>query len=371
MKKLLVAISVFGLTMMPFMVYGQPVATGTVVMQSEQTATDVPPVSQALVPEGDFALELAAALELGTPMTDVQAEDMLTAVGITPENGWIADYPMTPIVVGELLNAVVTASAANRISMGQDEALQAFQSLTAEFGLSILPGTDQYAQSQAPPSGEYVQPAVVDNYYYEEGPPVVTYYAPPQDYYYLYSWVPYPFWYSSFYFPGFFILRDFNRTVVGHFSGHPYHHVITNHVSNRSLHRYVRAAPTMKPTGRSFRTSPTRSRRPGSHVARRSAAPIFNPSSARGKAGSVITGTTGRRFAGEGRNVSVPSGRSVNRPSQRLGRSFRSPSRSFAAPRSSFGESHGRALGGLQGRSFSESHGGGFGGSHGGGGFRR
>jgi hypothetical protein len=371
MKKLLVAIPVFGLTMMPFMVYGQPVATGTVVMQSEQTATDAPPVSQVLVPEGDFALKLAAALELGRPTTDVQAEDMLTAVGITPKNGWIADYPMTPIVIGELQNAVVAASAAQTIPVGQEEALQAFQSLTAEFGLSILPGTDQYAETQPPPSGEYVQPAVVNNYYYEEGPPVVTYYAPPQDYYYLYSWVPYPFWYSSFYFPGFFILRDFDRTGVGRFHGRPYHHVITHRSSDRRIHGYVRVNPTMKPSGRGFRTSPTRRPRFGSPEARKGATSIFNQSFERGRPGSAITGTTGRRFGGEARNFRVPSGRSFNSPSEGLGRSLGSRSRSSIPPRSPFGGSHGAAFGSFQGRSSGESHGGRFGGFHGGGGSRR
>jgi hypothetical protein len=317
MKELLVIMLAFGLTMIPFMVYGQPAGVGTAVPESEQTATDAPPVSQVLVAEGDFALRLAAALQLGAPTTDVQAEDMLTAVGITPRNGWIADYPMTPVVIGELQNAVVAASAAETISMGQDDALQAFQSLADEFGLSILPGTDQYGEAQPPPPGEYVPPAVVDDYYDEEGPPVVTYYAPPQDYYYLYSWVPYPFWCTGFYFPGFFILRDFDRTVVGHFHGRPHRHVITNHAFDRRLHRYGRVDPAPKPFGRGFRTSPPRGSRLGSPGAGRGATSIFNHGFERGRPGRAATGTTLGRFGGGGRNlawVCHPGEASTGRP---------------------------------------------------------
>ena len=87
MTKLLVTILAFGLLLMPFTVYGQSVQKAMIPSQSEQTATEAPPVSQNLVPEGDFALKLAAALDLGTPTTEVQAEDMLTSVGIEPHNG--------------------------------------------------------------------------------------------------------------------------------------------------------------------------------------------------------------------------------------------------------------------------------------------
>ncbi len=95
--------------------------------------------------------------------------------------------------------------------MGKDEALQTFEGLTAEFGLAIVPGPEQYAEGQPPSGSEYVPPPVIDEYYYNEGPPVVTYYPPPWDYYYLYGWVPYPFWCSGFFFPGFFILNYFHH----------------------------------------------------------------------------------------------------------------------------------------------------------------
>jgi hypothetical protein len=71
-----------------------------------------------------------------------------------------------------------------------------------------------------------LNPEDLDNYYYEQGPPVVTYYEPPEPYYYLYSWVPYPFWSTDFYFPGFFVLNNFHRRLF--FNRQPYfvaHHI--------------------------------------------------------------------------------------------------------------------------------------------------
>jgi hypothetical protein len=111
--------------------------------QSNQMTTGAPPVAQPLVPEGDFALKLVPTLKLGTPNSEAQAEDMLTSVGITPKNGWIAEYPVTPIIIGELQDAIVAASDANKLPMGKDEALNAFQNLIAEFGLGFACSSDK------------------------------------------------------------------------------------------------------------------------------------------------------------------------------------------------------------------------------------
>ena len=229
MKKLLISVITVGFLMLPLMVYAQ----------SEQRVTGVPPVSQALVSEGDFALELATALRLGTPSDEAQAEDMLTSADVTPKNGWIADYPVTPNIVGELQDAVANAADSRKLPMGKDEALKAFQDLTTEFGLAILPGSSgEYAENQPQPN-----PAVIDNYYYDEGPPVVTYYPPPSDYYYLYAWVPYPFWCSGFFFSGFFVLNDFDNVVVVNHHGHHGHHKITNHFINPKTRTVTRVDP--------------------------------------------------------------------------------------------------------------------------------
>ncbi len=407
MKKLFITVLAFGLLMAPFAVYGQPAQIAMVVGQSGQIATDAPPVSQALIPEGKFALQLASALQLGTPATEAQAEDMLTAVGIEPQNGWIADYPVTPAIMGELQDAVAASAAAYKIPMGKDEALQAFRDVATGFRLAISPGTDRYTQSQSPTTDEYVEPSTVDDYYSEEGPPVITYYAPPPDYYYLYSWVPYPFWYSSFYFPGFFILNDFDFTVAGHYYSHRFHHVITNHFFDRRRHEYLRVDPRRGSHLRTFRRHA-----PGfnSPRIRRDARSVFNRNfkrerprtAARRFEGSVRQGTAGRAFRRprgferqgpimrrpsirRSGNLGAASGKSFRRPSEGFRRSFRaemprnpasrgsfsrpsreitrsfsSPSRSFSVPRSSFGSFGGRHDG------F-----GGFGGFHGGAGFRR
>jgi len=222
-----------------------------VYAQSDQMPTGPPPVAQPLVPEGDFALRLATALKAGTPDNEAQAEDMLTSVGIEPRNGWIADYPVTPDIIGELENSVATAADAKKLPMAKDEALKAFQDLTTELGLAVAPGSGQYAESKPPTSSDYVSPPVINNYYYEEGPPVVTYYSPPPDYYYLYAWVPYPFWYSGFFFHGFFALRDFHRVViVGHRRC-----LVSNHFFDHKTKRVSKIDPGRRRTGETFRTA--------------------------------------------------------------------------------------------------------------------
>jgi hypothetical protein len=316
--------------------------------QSTGTVTQPSPISQSLVPEGDFATRLATALKLGKPETEVQAEDMLTLVGIAPKNGWIADYPMTPIIIGQVQNAVIAAAALKKLPMGKDEALQAFQRLTGEFGLSVAPG--QYAETPPPASSEYVPPPVINDYYYEEGPLIVTYYPPPWDYYYLYAWVPYPFWCSGLFFPGFFILNDFH-----HF--HHGHHLISNHFIDPKTNVSLRVDPTTRTIGAAATLSAggTRSLGFASPQARKGATSIFNRS-ANGRLSQP--GNTGRQYRGF-QNPSSGSGRSISRSSS-------SPSSSsFSAP-STGGRSY---FGGYRGGGYSGgSHGGGgFGGSHGGG----
>jgi len=387
MKKLLAIAAVLGLMIIPFVAYAQSGQAGPIATQPEGAAAKAPPVSQELIPEGEFALKLAIGLKLGTPTAEVQAEDMLTAVGIAPKNGWIADYPMTPIIIGQVRNAVVAAAALNKIPVGKDEALQTFEGLTAEFGLAIVPGPEQYAEGPPPSGSEYVPPPVIDEYYYAEGPPVVTYYPPPWDYGYLYGWVPYPFWCSGFFFPGFFVLNDFHHFHHNH-DFHHGNHLISNHFIDRKTQTSLRVDPTTRTAG----TAATRTHKgTGSHgfaspEARKAAASISNRSLATARS-AALTGTGGRRYGGAvprtatggrafgqlgntGRQYRsfqgawTGAGRSFSRPP---GGSFGSPSgRSFSAPsmggRSSSGGFHGG--GGFPGGSHG---GGGFGGSYGGG----
>jgi hypothetical protein len=253
---------------------------------TNQMSATSPPVAQPLVPEGVFAVQLAEALKIGQAQNEVQAENMLSAIGIEPKNGWIADYPVTPDIVGEIERSVAASVEARKLEMGKDPAQKALENLLAKLGLNVMLAssspsaraastgnatiykyidengapyyTDRYElipkeyrdqfqtiREEAPPqlsvepAGEEAEtqvnnfatnpnPEVINNYYYSDGPPVVTYYAPPTPYYYLYAWVPYPFRCSGFFFPGFFILRDFHRHVI--VNRHPF--VVTNHLVN-------------------------------------------------------------------------------------------------------------------------------------------
>lgn len=185
-----------------------------IVAQSEYAHAGQPPIGQPLIREGDFAVKLAGALSLGTSRDEVEAENQLSAAGITPKNGWIADYPVTPDIIDELYKAVHETASSGKIQLSVDLALQRFNDVVSQAGLPVdtQPGAKtESPELPAPPS--YPNPAVINNYYQTEGPPAVTYYAPPPDYAYLYGWVPAPFWSFGFWFPGFFILHDFHRPL--------------------------------------------------------------------------------------------------------------------------------------------------------------
>jgi hypothetical protein len=324
MKKLLVAMISLAFLLVPAMVY----------TQSEQLASNAPPVSQPLVPEGDFALKLAMGLKLGTPTSEAQAEDMLSSVGIAPRNGWIADYPVTPDIIGELRNAVAAAADAQKLSVGKEEALEAFQDVTAEFGLAVVPGSPgQYAENQP-----QMSPTAIGDYYYDEGPPVITYYPPPWDYYYLYAWVPYPFWWGGFYFPGFFCLNDFHRVV---FVGHR-RCVVSNHFFDHKTKRVSTIDPVRRGTREAFRTADiSRNRGFNSTEAKRGAASIFERSIGRGSSIDGRTATTGNSAGKNHSSVGKQNGTSLQGSAAREGRSFNSPSvtsgRSFSQSSTSSG----------------------------------
>ena len=174
-----------------------------------------PPIAPPLVREGDFAAKLALALGVAATEDEIEAESQLGALGIAPRNGWIADYPITPDIIGELQLTVSDAVTSGKLSMSSDEASKRLFDVTVELGLAVKP----YAQTEISPaeqsgSDNYPSNTEINNYYYSSGPPVVTYYAPPQDYYYLYAWVPSPFWWFGFWFPGFYVLNDFHKVVV-------------------------------------------------------------------------------------------------------------------------------------------------------------
>jgi hypothetical protein len=233
MKNLVAAIMALSWLLFPFVASAQ----------SEEPGAQTPPVEQSLVPEGDFALKLVPALKMGTAENEAEAADMLSSVGITPRNGWIANYPVTPDLIGELEKAIIAAADAKKLPIGKDEALKAFQNLTAEFGLeAISESSDEYVQTRSKGYAEYPDSTVINNYYYDVGPPVVTYYPPPWDYYYLYAWVPYPFWWHGFHFGGFFVLHDFHRVVHVHKKVG----VVSNHVTHPITKKVVTIDPVKR-----------------------------------------------------------------------------------------------------------------------------
>ena len=177
-----------------------------------------PPVAQTLVREGDFAIKLAVELNLGNPENEAAAEDILARSGISPLNGWISDYPITPEIVGQIGDSITTASGEGKLSMSAGEATKGLYSLASQMNLPTPAGQSagttvagKTLSGTAPE--ENANPMVVNNYYYNEGPPIVSYYPPPADYVYLYDWVPYPAAWFGFWFPGFFICHNFTHTV--------------------------------------------------------------------------------------------------------------------------------------------------------------
>lgn len=317
--------------------------------QTDQPAVAGPPLSQPLVREGTLATKLADVFKVGTPANEAAAESALTAVGIAPRNGWIGDYPVTPDIVGELQSSVSQAAESGRLTMGKEAALKTFRDVITGYSLSVK--ADNVGQVTGnTPAVPYPDTAVINNYYYDEGPPVVTYYAPPPDYWYLYSWVPYPFWWSDFWFPGFFVLADFDIVIHGHgyyhHDGHGRDEFISNHfrdpgtgsmsridpanrahggtITNRGGSRWStlsaqRSAAAIYSHGRSF----TMSRSSGTP------APSFGaPSRNYGRAG-VSTLPGGRTYSDRG----YYNGRTFSQPTYRMpyggGRSFNVPSRGW------------------------------------------
>ena len=222
--------------------------SGQAYAQPGSAPDERPPVAQPLVREGDLAVKLTKALNLGTPANEAEAESILGSVGIVPRNGWIADYPVTPDIIGELQTSVAEAAAAGKLAMGKDAALNATREVIEGYHLSIRTDVPVQGGSTAPGTN-YPESPVINNYYYDEGPPVVTYYAPPPDYAYMYTWVPYPFWWWNFWYPGYFILVDFHVPVYWYGYGTVY---VSNHYRDVSTGGIVRIDPANRARGGTY-----------------------------------------------------------------------------------------------------------------------
>jgi hypothetical protein len=302
MKRLLSVVLAAGLLLVPL-------AYNTQAMPDTRTP---PPVAQPLVREGDFAASLAETLGLGTASSEAEAENMMTSAGIAPKNGWLADYPVTPDIVGELQDAVASAADSGQVKMTRAEAVKAFQTLTTDYGLPVvreapvvLGDQAQYNENPAPEgSDQYQAPTVIEDYYYEEGPPVVSYYQPPWDYNYMYSWVPYPFWWGGFAFSGFFVLSDFhcfNNFHHGNFhhgNFHRFHNgrgLVSNHVVNHNTNRVSVINPARRASGSNAMVAANRTGQRGftSQADKTGAASIMGRSQQRPIASNRSSATSG------------------------------------------------------------------------------
>ena len=310
--------------------------------QAEWTTENPPPVAPTLVREGDFAISLVSALDMGTTENETEAETLLASAGIAPKNGWISDYPVTPDILGELGDTVAAAADSYRLSMDKIEALEVLDSVSADLGLDVLSRED----GETPPStsSQYTGPTVINNYYYREGPPVVTYYPPPADYLYLYAWVPYPFWCNSFYFSGFFILHDFHKVVgIGNRTV-----VVSNHFFHRHHRRFYKIDPAKRRGGRSFRgvAKSSQSKRLATAEVQRGALSILQRSHERlasqrrlvnrnrpiSKSPRGFNGGTRTEIARQKRSFAASTGASVRAfPRQNTQKGLRNSARSFTA----------------------------------------
>lgn len=209
-----------------------------------QADTSSPPVAQTLVPVGVFAMQLSEALKLGSVQDEAKAEELLSSLGIEPQNGWLAEYPVTPDVLGDVEKGISVASDKGKIKLTKDQVLKLVGDVKAKLGFDVNPGpnapaglierpgnktiysytdregvihfTDDYDSipkeyqenakivtestlhqilgvkgggATEAPGPQYMansNPEDINNYYFVQGPPLVTYYAPPDPYYYLY-----------------------------------------------------------------------------------------------------------------------------------------------------------------------------------------
>ena len=201
MKKLTAAIAIVFLFCITVISYAQP-------EQNEQKAPDVPQVR-----EGNFAVKLVEVLKLGTAKSEAEAENILASAGIAPKNGWIADYPLTPDIIGEVRRAIGAALDSGKIAMKREEALKSVQILIDDqWRMAAAPGKEQETASGGYPPNTY---GGYDPYSYNPEPYYSPYYPPYYSYPYYYGYYPYPYLYPYPFFRGGFGVRGFRGGFGG------------------------------------------------------------------------------------------------------------------------------------------------------------
>ena len=250
MKRMLVIFLGVSLALAPF----------TASVNAQSSTSQRPPVEQPLVREGDFAIELATALNLTKAHDEAAAESSLAAINIAPRNGWISDYPMTPDIIAEVRASSARSAAAGSLNMSEADAGSTVDRIGVAMNLPVKVAGEGYAYESgssseyssgsagAPPeASEYMEPSEVEQYYDDYGPPIVSYYPPPWEYGYLYDWVPWSFWWGGWGFGGFFVLNDFDRPLFFHHGRH--HHggkFVSNHIRDPVNNGFVRVDPAMR-----------------------------------------------------------------------------------------------------------------------------
>lgn len=181
-------------------------------------------ISPTLAPESELALRLAFAFGIVNTNNAIEAEDRLAEQGISPSVGWIDFLPVTPLTLSELQVAIGAAANEGRLPtvVNDVEAFGIFNQVVDEFGLA-------YSMQAAGATAPVPNQTDIDNYYAANGAPIYTYYAPPAAYFGLYTWLPCPFYFGSFWWPGYWMLRDFHRPYI--WRGHAVY--ISNHYMGR------------------------------------------------------------------------------------------------------------------------------------------
>ena len=176
----------------------RPPVEGGYYSRSGQTQQGSRSTQRSFVREGWFAMKLAEALKIGPVKSEAEAGRMLASVGIAPQNGWIADSPVTPDIIEELQNAIAAAADSGTIAMNRAEAIKMFEDLIIEI-------ESQYARVEPPPIRKpYFWP-----YYY------------PYPYYYGYL-DPYPYYYPYPYFFGGYYRYHRHHHDYHRYHGHPH-----------------------------------------------------------------------------------------------------------------------------------------------------
>ncbi|MCW8904338.1 hypothetical protein, partial [Sedimenticola sp.] len=201
----------------------------------DNTVSAIDPV---LVRQGDFAILLLEALSLGEVDTEEEATRRLGAIDIAPDEGWIADYPVTPEILAELALTIGDAADTGKIGLNRDKAMETLQALAAELGLYIPDEfSPRYARRYLLDDAYDCSGSTIRHYYDNYGPPVMSYCRPPYDYDYLYDWRPYGSWWHGHYYPGYYLLHRFHL-VIHVDSKRPHHrrHLVKPQAKSRLRH---------------------------------------------------------------------------------------------------------------------------------------